>query len=183
MGVICTYCIIVTVIYLFIWQNPIVHEFANGIQVFFIVVESLALQHKYKSTKRILLMCSIYYFLGFFFWNLDNHFCSLLKSYREALDNNFGIDGASNLKSLIFNIIVLFFKSLLQFHSIWHILTGFGSYSTILFIVEGNYQLHLSKIKQTGDESSVKIKNLLGSKFNRCYYHLSNDLIYKVKNI
>lgn len=182
MGIICAYCLIVTFIYLLVWQNPIIHEIANGIQVFFIVVESLLLQHKYKSTKRILLMCSIYYFLGFFFWNLDNHFCSSLKSYRNVLDTNFGIDGASNLRSVIFNVLVLFFKSLLQFHSIWHILTGFGSYSTILFIVEGNYQLHLTKNKNL-KKSEVQVKNLLGSRFNKCYYHLSNDLISKVKNI
>jgi len=157
-----------------VWKNPVFHELANAVQVFFIILTNLYIVNKFKTSTRILKACTFYYFLGFFFWNLDNHFCDHLKSARNFLDNTFGIDGSSNLSSLLFNGFVICLKSLFQFHSIWHVFTGFGSYLTILFTLEGNYQLHLARTKRIFNEEKI-----ISLKYGNMYCHLSNEMIDK----
>ena len=121
-----------------------------------------------------------------YFWNLDNNFCEHLKSYRGFLDAKFGIDGSSNVRSVVFNALVVCLKSIFEFHSLWHIFVGFGTYTTILFFLESNYQLHLSrtnKLVAGGDESVVKRnKQVINSKYCNMYYHLTNELLEKERN-
>lgn len=76
------YCAVVTVIYLSVWKNPIFHEIAYGAMVLTILVESLLLIKKLNSSKVLYYTSLAYYAIGFFFWNLDNQFCSYLKNTR-----------------------------------------------------------------------------------------------------
>jgi dihydroceramidase len=180
-SVLVIYCLIVTTIYLSVWKNPIFHEVAYGFLVVIIIIESSVLISKLKSSKRIYLTSIAYYFFGFFLWNLDNKFCQYLQSYRRVIESYFGIDQYSqgNLLNRIFlNTIVVCFKSLLEFHSLWHLFTGYASYMTILFIINLNYQLHLNKTNQLNDKKALDRKPI-GHKLGKLYYHLKNDLIDK----
>jgi len=172
-SIIFIYCGFCTFFYMSVWKNPVFHEVANGVQVFFIIITNICIVRKFKTSTRILKLCTFYYFLGFFFWNLDNHFCDYLKSARSFIDIKFSINESSNFK-LIIDCFAIFLKSLFQFHSIWHVFTGFGSYLTILFTLEGTYQLHLAKTKNNSNEEKI-----IDLKYSSMYYHLSNDLMEK----
>ncbi len=180
------FCLVVSWAYLSVITSPIFHEIAYGFMVFIIIFESIYLLKLFRSTIRITLLSLIYYGTGFIFWNLDNNFCEHLKSYRGFLDAKFGIDGSSNVRSVVFNALVVCLKSIFEFHSLWHIFVGFGTYTTILFFLESNYQLHLSrtnKLVSGGDESAVKRnKQVINSKYCNMYYHLTNELLEKERN-
>lgn len=165
------FCILVTFMYVSVLTSPIFHELAYAFMVFIIVVESFILLRTFSSSTRILLFSFVYYATGFLFWNIDNHFCDQLKSYRSFLGETFGIDGSNNLVSILFNSLVICLKSIFEFHALWHIFCGFGTYVTILFLLESNYQLHLTKTNKLGKE----VKQVVGSKYANMYFHLTND--------
>jgi dihydroceramidase len=169
------YCIIVTSIYLSVWKNPIFHEISYGFLVVIIIVQSSLLIRKLNSSKRIYLTSVIYYFFGFFLWNLDNQFCSSLKLHRKSVENWFGIAdiSESNFSNMVLNVFVVLVKSFLEFHSLWHLFTGYASYMTILFMIDLNYTLHLNKTNR----ANIGNKKPVDSKFKHLYYHLKNDLI------
>ncbi len=180
------FCLVVSCMYLSVMTSPIFHEIAYAFMVFIIIFESMYLLKLFKSTIRISMLSLIYYGTGFIFWNIDNHFCDYLKSCRDFLDTKLGIDGSSNFRSITFNVLVVCLKSVFEFHSLWHIFVGFGTYTTILFFLESNYQLHLSKtdkIKANDDMLQAnRNKKVISSKYANMYYHLTNELLEKERN-
>lgn len=96
------------------------------------------------------------------------------------MDTLFGLDGSNNAQSILFNIIVVFLKSIFEFHSLWHLFTGFAAYMTILFIIDLHYQLHLNKTNQP--QSMKQTLKPVDTKFNKLYYHLTNKLIEHEKS-
>ena len=173
------YCLVVTFVYLSVWKNPVFHELAYALMVFVIMFESFYLIQRLDVSKVLYLTSLGYYALGFLFWNLDNHFCEYLKSSKDFLQARFGLDGADNFRSIFFNVAVVLMKSVFEFHSWWHLFTGYAAYMTILFIIDLNYRLHL---KVTSQEGRVKREiQPVDSKFSRFYYFLTNRLIDPVQ--
>lgn len=52
------------------------------------------------------------YLLGFTLWNLENTFCTVLKSWRDSIGYPFRI--------------------FLELHAYWHLLTGYGAYGMVV---------------------------------------------------
>lgn len=175
-ALIIVYCLIITFIYLFIWKDPIFHEVAYSLMVGVIIIQNVTLIKKLKSSKRLYLISFIYYAFGFFLWNLDNKFCLNLKTYRNEIQNFFGINPYSlegNLKTIFLNVIVVLLKSVFEFHSLWHIFTGYATFITILFLTDVHYQFHLKKNNQIHKENIRPIECTMGNMI----YYLSNNLI------
>jgi len=174
---ICLYCLTVTFVYLSVWKNPVFHEIAYALMVFVIIFESFYLIKALKVSKLLYLTSLGYYALGFLFWNLDNHFCEYLKSSKNFLQSFLGLDGSDNFRSIFFNVLVVLVKSVFEFHSWWHLFTGYAAYMTILFIIDLNYRLHL---KVTSQEKIFKKKETqpVDCKYRGLYYFLTNRLIH-----
>lgn len=169
-----TFTVTVTVVYLLIWKSPLFFQTAYGFMVIVIVAECLAVLTLFKSSKRMILTSGAYYLIGFIFWNMDNHFCHYLTLYKAQVENFFGIDpNLANTKEKVFNVFVFCLKSIFEFHCLWHLFVGFGSYFSILCVIEGNYQLHLSKTKEIRKNE----KQVVALKYSNLYYHLTNELI------
>ena len=178
---IAVYCVSITYIYLFVWKDPVFHEFGYSIIVIIIILQNIALIMTLKSSKKIYLITFIYYMFGFFLWNLDNKFCSTLKTYRNNIENVFGVTPSGsghNMKAVLLNTVVVLLKSVFEFHSLWHIFTGYASCMNILFLTDIHYQFHLKKNKQMHKENIRPIR----SKFFDMIYYLSNDFIRSDNN-
>lgn len=148
--------------------------------VIVIVSECLAVLTLFKSSKRMILTSGAYYVIGFIFWNLDNNFCEYLTLYKTQVENFFGLDPSlPDLKAKAFNVIIFCLKSIFEFHSLWHLFVGFGSYFSILCVIEGNYQLHLNKTK----ELQKNEKKVIDLKYSNLYYHLTNELIQTKRDV
>lgn len=170
-GLIFFYCISVTIIYLFIWKDAIFHEIAYSLMVLGIVIESFSLIKKLELPKRLYLLSLFYYLFGFFLWNVDNNFCAYLKEYRGLIDKwiGFDADNYSNYRAICFNFLAVSMKSLFEFHSLWHLFTGYASYMTILFLIDCFYQKYSKENKLSSNNQVVR------AKFFNLYYCL-NDL-------
>jgi dihydroceramidase len=168
------YCLLFTFIYLFIWKNPIFHEVSYSLMVLVIVIESFTLIRKLQCSKRIYLLSLVYYLFGFFLWNLDNNFCAYLKHYRNFIDKLVGYNpnDYSNLSAVCFNVLAVLLKTVFEFHSLWHLFTGYASFMTILFLTDCVYLKHIKENKLNMDNPVIK------TKYFNLYYCL-NELTVK----
>lgn len=176
------YCSIVAYVYLSVWKNPVFHEVAFAIMSAIVICENVSLIRMLNLPKRLYAISFLYYMFGFLLWNIDNKFCAYLKTYRQGLEDFFGIDKLSiensSLKAIGLNLAVVSLKSISEFHSLWHIFTGYGSYMCLLFLTEAHYQFYLIKTKSVS--SIGKIRPVSSKVFNM-YYQLNNDLIINEK--
>lgn len=183
MGLIAAYCFGVAYIYMYVWNNPIFHEVAFSLMSFTIIAENITLIRVLKLQKRLYAISLFYYLFGFLLWNIDNKFCNYLKFYREGIENAFGINStlieSSSLKAVLLNVLVVSLKSITEFHSLWHIFTGYGSFMALLFLTEAHYQYYL--IRTQGIKSLDKVEKPVESKFYNLYYHFSDSLIINEK--
>ena len=167
-----TYCALFAYIYLFVWKNPIFHEIAYGVEVFTIIFLSILNIKYYQTKKRLWVMSLFYYALGFSLWNIDNNFCNYLKNSRVQLESLFGLSQVNidepNVKAILLNIVVVSLKSLTEFHSLWHIFTGYASYMCILFLTELSYEHHLKSA------TIVSQKRPVSAKYFNMYFHLTS---------
>lgn len=110
---------------------------------------------------------------GFLLWNLDNKFCKLLQQYRSNVDSFFKLDSGPEWRRVLFNGCALSLKALSEFHSLWHIFTGYAAFMTILFLIEVHFKHYMltNNIKENQTQKPVETKL-----FN-FYYHLSNSLL------
>jgi len=108
------YAVFFTAIYS-VWQNPLVHEFANGLLIAALFVQAFMLLKTDfdPGCAKLFALGSLFYALAFLIWNIDNHFCSHLQDFRAVNPLGVGV--------------------LTQFHAFWHILAGYATYLHILF--------------------------------------------------
>lgn len=181
-GLILLYCSIVTFVYMSVWKNPVFHEVAFAIMSAIVIGENVSLIRMLNLPKRLYAISFFYYMFGFLLWNIDNKFCAYLKTYRQGLEDFFGIDKlsieASSLKAIGLNLAVVSLKSISEFHSLWHIFTGYGSYMCLLFLTEAHYQFYLIKTKS---QSWIGQIRPVSSKAFNMYYQLNDDLIVNEK--
>ena len=171
-----SYCVLSTVIYIKVWNNPIFHELSYGTLAVTIIIQSFVLIHRLKSDKRVYYTGIFFYALAFFFWNVDNNFCKYLSAYRSTIEKTLEVSvHTENYKSILFNSFVIVLKSMSELHALWHILVGYASFMGILFITDLNYRFHLEKINKL---DTYKDRKPLGLKYS-FYYHLTNDLLEK----
>lgn len=135
--------------------------------------ENVTLIKRYKLKKRLYLISFIYYMFGFLLWNIDNKFCDVLKTYRANVESFFHLDSAPEWQKVIFNCIIVTLKALSEFHSLWHIFTGYAAFMTILFIVEVHFQHFLI----TNESKHYKSKRPVASSACNFYYYLSDNLL------
>lgn len=109
-----------TFIYIFIFRDPIFHQIyyalLNFILIFktYLVIQDVIPDKKLRIRQYKLLALGFSLFaFGFFIWNLDNIYCSDLRSWRKIIGLPFGV--------------------LLEGHGWWHIFTGFGIYYFIVY--------------------------------------------------
>lgn len=184
LSVIITYCVVCSYAYVKIWTNPLFHENTFGVMVFLILFQNFYLIYKYKLRKRMYAISVGYYLLGFLLWNLDNHFCDYLQMYRKSVETFFGVnttetgEPANDWKSILLNSLVVTFKSISEFHSLWHILTGYASFITVLHITDIHYQRYLlSENSLTIDKQTLySTKRPVTAKFCHLFYHLNDNL-------
>lgn len=171
-----SYCVLSTVIYIKVWNNPIFHELCYGTLAVTIIIQSFVLIHRLNSDKRVYYTGILFYALAFFFWNVDNNFCKYLSAYREIIEQTLGVSvHTQNFRSVLFNSFAIVLKSISELHALWHILVGYASFMGILFITDLNYRFHLEKINK---QETYHEKKPLGLKYS-FYYHLTNDLLEK----
>lgn len=102
----------VTVTYLAI-KEPVFHQVLFGLLVLAVVLEAIDAMKEYPQIKPTLAISLMCYVIGFSLWNIDNICCSAIRTTRD------------HLPSAI--------KPITQLHAWWHILTGYGTYTHILF--------------------------------------------------
>ncbi|XP_046575312.1 alkaline ceramidase 3-like [Haliotis rubra] len=117
------YCSIVTIVYL-VNKNPVFHEVAYGLMVFSILACAVRTMLKYEHSLTLFLTSTVSYGIGFLLWNVDNTFCGHL---RYARKNVLGVAGPVT-----------------ELHAWWHVLAGFGTYLSFLFVTHTRY-LYLKK--------------------------------------
>ncbi len=172
------YCILCTIIYLMVWNNPIFHEFSYGLLAVIVIAQSFLLIKRLNSDWRIYFTGLFYYLLGFIFWNIDNNFCKNLNTYQTSIENFFGVSEANTVKAVFFNSLVVIIKSVFEFHSLWHVFTGYASYMAIIFLTDLYYRFYLKKINQ---ESYYEQKRPIALKYSM-YYHLTNNLMKNTRS-
>ncbi|CAF0756747.1 unnamed protein product [Brachionus calyciflorus] len=179
------YCVGVAYIYLYIWKNPVFHEFAFALMTICVISENVTLIRMLNLKKRMYVLSFVYYMFGFLLWNIDNKFCSYLKLYRQNLESFFGLNQeliqASSLRPILLNLFVVSLKSISEFHSLWHVFTGYGSFMVLLFLTEVHYQFYLIKTNAIKKSNEKKDYKAIGSKFYNMYYHFSNSIIVNEK--
>lgn len=120
-AIIVIFSLAVTWSYLII-KNPIFQEVAYGFLNLLIIGLTTYYTQKYVSNKKdlnnlkkcALIGCATF-LLGFFFWNLDVHFCSCWRYVRRSY-------------------LLLPLGNLLEFHAWWHLLTGIGIYYIVQYL-------------------------------------------------
>ncbi|XP_076807573.1 alkaline ceramidase 3-like isoform X4 [Clavelina lepadiformis] len=110
----CLCCILVTAVYLH-WQNPLFHQASYAILVLTLLYEAVIATQNYPQIKPVVLTSLVLYLFGFLLWNIDNNFCSSLRSLRASSSNNSPVKAAT------------------QLHAWWHIFTGYATYLHIVF--------------------------------------------------
>ncbi len=169
------YCVVATFVYLMLWNNPIFHEFTYGLLAVIVIVQSFLLINRLNSDRRVYFTGLFYYVLGFTFWNIDNNFCANLNTYQTSIENFFGLAETNTYKAVFFNSLVVVLKSVFEFHSLWHVFTGYASYMAIIFLTDLYYRFYLKKINQAG---YYEEKKPIALKYSM-YYHLTNNLMKK----
>ncbi|VEU19808.1 DEKNAAC100842 [Brettanomyces naardenensis] len=112
--------ILFTIIYMFIYQNPVLHEVIYGCLNLVLIYRTIVLTNRYVTDKafkrfmfRLLLFSLSEVSLAFLAWNLDTVYCSSLIELRRLVGLPLGI--------------------FLELHGLWHILVGLGIHHFILF--------------------------------------------------
>ncbi|KAK3776892.1 hypothetical protein RRG08_024663 [Elysia crispata] len=113
------YCAVVTLVYILI-NNPIFHQVSYALLILCIVALSTRMLLNLKCSLPIYFTALFSYAFGFLLWNVDNIFCSQLRSIRELPPGR--VSGM-----------------LLECHAWWHIFAGFGTYMGILFAMHTRY--------------------------------------------
>lgn len=170
LGIISLYCFLVTILYTFYFTNPVFHEIAYGITVAVIIIESITAIRRLRLSVRLYALSLFYYLFGFLLWNIDNKLCYYLKVYRGFIDAYVDLNSYS-----LANTILILLKSLSELHALWHLFTGYGSYLTILYLLEANFENNLMKNKV--DKTKEKLKRPTVSKLFRFFYHLNRDYV------
>lgn len=173
------YCFISTLVYIWIWNNPIFHEICYGVLAFIVIAQSFILINRINSDKRIYFTGLCYYILGFTLWNIDNNFCVQLNACQSAIERFLAISEASHFKAAFFNSLVVVLKSVFELHALWHVFTGYASYMAILFLTDLNYRFHLQKANQSHVYEEKKPISLKYS----VYYYLNNNLVSKSRKL
>ncbi|ODV93583.1 hypothetical protein PACTADRAFT_4486 [Pachysolen tannophilus NRRL Y-2460] len=133
-----TAMLVMTIIYCFIYKDPVIHQICYAFLNFAIIIRSLLLTNKkVKDQKQRIFLYKLLFksfslfAFGFFIWNIDNEFCIHLINLRRNL---FGIP----------------LGFLLEGHGWWHIFTSLGIYNFVLYMeilvtylegLENNYDL------------------------------------------
>ncbi|CAH1399152.1 unnamed protein product [Nezara viridula] len=120
------FAVIFTAIYL-LWPQPLFQHISYGVLVFTTVGMDLRLLkiNECKTCKKIFLISAAIYLFGFILWNLDKIFCQNLRLLR------LNIPGA--------------FDPFTQLHGWWHLMSGYASYSQVLFIIHASYDFKNEK--------------------------------------
>ncbi|XP_003745879.1 alkaline ceramidase 3 [Galendromus occidentalis] len=119
------YGTIISVVYVTI-NIPEFHQAAYGLLVAVSFLYSFNLARKKYFPMRWFLLSICMYAVGFAVWNIDNVFCSNLRTVRSGLPG--------------------FFAPLTQLHAWWHFFAGYGSYISILYLS----QARLKALKRHG---------------------------------
>ncbi|ANZ77135.1 BA75_04330T0 [Komagataella pastoris] len=115
------FTVTLTLIYIFVYKNPILHQISYATLNFLIIYKTLKTinervtdpEVRYLEYKLLALSFSLFGF-GFFVWNLDNIFCDTLSYLRR-------------------NYLGLPFGFIIEGHGWWHIFTSLGIYYFILY--------------------------------------------------
>lgn len=110
-----------TYIYIFVYRNPAFHQIFYAALNFALIYKSVKTikqvvpnKESRKSLYTLLILSLSLFGFGFLIWNLDNIYCSNIRSWRrDILGWPFGI--------------------LLEGHGWWHVFTGLGIYYFILY--------------------------------------------------
>lgn len=109
-----------TYIYIFVFRDPEFHQVYYALLNFALIYKTYLVTQEVIPDKKLrirqykLLALGLALFaFGFFIWNLDNIYCSSLRSWRRTIGLPLGI--------------------LLEGHGWWHIFTGFGIYYFIAY--------------------------------------------------
>lgn len=111
------YVLFVTVVYVYT-RNAIFFESMYALGAILITARCVAWHRKYGSVKKhdaardTIVWGTFCFGLAFFLWNIDNTFCEKLREIRKTL---------------------YFISPLFQFHAIWHLGTGLGTYCLAVF--------------------------------------------------
>ncbi len=108
-----------TIVYLFICQNPIIHEILFGVLNYSIIYKVVTMTFQYVTDKsarsfifKLLGFSTFEAVLAFFFWNMDTIYCSTWINIRRVIGLPLG--------------------ALLELHGWWHIFMGLTMYHLIL---------------------------------------------------
>ncbi|KAL4220740.1 Alkaline ceramidase 3 [Mactra antiquata] len=123
-----TYCSIVTIVY--ICSNvPVFFQIAYAIMVLCMVFSCARLIRGLHTCNKNIFIAGVFsYGMGFFLWNIDNSFCTSLRSIREV----------TGPLSPIFEL-----------HAWWHLLAGLGTYLGLIFVAD-------TRCTVLGIKSSIK---------------------------
>uniref|UniRef100_A0A2C9KPP4 Alkaline ceramidase n=1 Tax=Biomphalaria glabrata TaxID=6526 RepID=A0A2C9KPP4_BIOGL len=113
------YSIVVTLVYILV-KDPIFHQVAYGLMVASIIIMASRILLTIKCSRKLYLTSLFTYGLGFFLWNVDNVFCSHLRSIRSH--------PVGQVSGMLF-----------ECHAWWHIFAGTGTYLSLLFGVHTRY--------------------------------------------
>ena len=145
------YSSILTISYL-IFPNPIYYEVMYGILILANII--LGMRRSYidggQVTGILFFGGLLLYAIGFVFWNIDNHFCSFLSSFRENVRAN--------------NDLLTIISPLTQLHGWWHLLAGYAGYIHIIVCIQ--HRLKYLKMKTSLEGSVVGLKVVVIEDFN-----------------
>lgn len=105
---------LVSAIYVFI-GHPVFHQLAYAALVVILVLKSFSTFYEYPHYGRFFAIALGVYLLGFALWQVDVHFCSMLREARSGP----------------FHLV----PGVLELHAWWHILAGLGTYAHIVIMV------------------------------------------------
>lgn len=118
-------------IYLFI-KIPIIFQVCYAIIHFSVIFFSYRLSKLYPVDRRLYWATILLTSLAFTLWNIDNHFCPQL----EKLRNIFLPKGCGPVT---------------QFHALWHVLAGYGSFSLVLYCIQAQLYAKQQTYHVVGD--------------------------------
>lgn len=118
-------------IYLFI-KIPIIFQIAYGIIHFSVIFFAYKLSKLYPVDTRLYWGTIILTNVAFALWNIDNHFCPQLEHLRNVL-------------------LPKVCGPFTQFHAIWHVLAGYGSFSLVLYCIQAQLYSRQQTYHVVGD--------------------------------
>jgi len=115
-GLLIIYSFLFSAVYL-TFPFPIIHQVLYGIMIVIMIYLGLVHIVKTRDTVSIKLFFGgvITFLVAFIMWNLDNHFCSSLQTFRASAP--------------------AYISPISQLHGWWHILTGYATYLSIQFSI------------------------------------------------